>query len=587
MPSDNNKKRRRPKSTNKRQLSLSWPQPLSLSTTTSSSSTPTHSRHKRARTTNKASSSCKSTSTSSLWTDQYAPQKAADLAVAPQKVQEVREFLQDPQNAKLLVLVGSPGVGKSTTVLCLARELNREVLEWRESVQAAYTATAHDTTIAYESALTSFEQFLQTAAVGYTALALQDCTLAFQKKQSSPQQRPSLVLLQDLPYCHTPEARARLRQALTNYIAQTTVPTVLIYSDVKEGKHQRGDLERLMDPTVLYTQWVRILTVPAPTKARFAKCLQAVARAQGLSVPSHHNKTWTDAWHATSGGDLRHALLTLQLDGPQPQAGGTKRMARRDQGLTAFHALGKLLYAKRDVTTNDNSTTTTDNSTTTTTTTTTTTDNLNARPPLNFDPEDVVGRSGMEVSRVLDFVRHNGPSFFTEIDELADAWQRFSDAALWLQQSPATAQNEAAFPVGYATSVTGRTVAYCNRHPTAGKFRELTGPPSWTTSADENWTTMEQHWERQADVRHLVGRSTWAPERVAYQNVIAPHRALGLPSFLGRPRAADQDAAEEMLRLQQSWQAEILRDDDIKEFPEEKSPSSSDYSPTSTTDVPS
>jgi Mrp family chromosome partitioning ATPase len=67
--------------------------------------------------------------TSILWADKHTPGNSADLAIAPAKVKAVSEWMQAP-SSKLLVLVGKPGIGKSTMVRVLARELALELMEW-------------------------------------------------------------------------------------------------------------------------------------------------------------------------------------------------------------------------------------------------------------------------------------------------------------------------------------------------------------------------------------------------------------------------------------------------------------------------
>ena len=100
-----------------------------------------------------------STESTQMWVDKYAPLKSTDLVVAPKKVKEINTWLEEaltPGNCKFLILVGSPGIGKSTAVHCLAREMDLEVVEWRESLSVAWQPNA-DASIEYESPIRSFE----------------------------------------------------------------------------------------------------------------------------------------------------------------------------------------------------------------------------------------------------------------------------------------------------------------------------------------------------------------------------------------------------------------------------------------------
>ena len=499
-----------------------------------------------------------------MWIDKYAPTKSTDVVVAPKKTKEVQTWLEEallPGNPKFLILVGSPGIGKSTLVQCLAKEVNLEVVEWRESLSAGWQPNLGDASIEYESPIQSFEDFLTQNAVGYNSLALQDSSRGQQKQHS---QKKNLILFQDLPYCHGIEAQARLRESLTNFVKASMAPTVLIFSDVAEGKHRQGDLEKLVEPSVLYSQLVRIMTVPAATKARMKKCLEAVAKAEGLKF----NAALHEALHVQSGGDIRHALMTLQFDMAVGNVkGGKRESTERDQRLSAFHALGKLLYAKRDESKKEP---------------------YHDRAPLQFDPEHIVEQSGMDVSRVMEFVRHSGPDFFTDVDELCGACAHLSDAALWMHQGLQNGNDPSTFPTIYASSMAGRTVASHNRHPAETKFRQLAAPPMWSIQARQNFDALESQMERQGELGHVrwsVETSSWAQERVSYLKMIRPNENIGLQSFFSKKTGASRDIEAEMDEKVRKEQEEILQLDDIDEFPEVKAPFL-DTSPKSAADLP-
>ena len=515
-----------------------------------------------------------------MWIDKYTPRKLSDVVVAPKKTKEVQDWLEDalvPDNPKFLILVGSPGTGKSTLVQCLAKEMNLQVVEWRESVSAAWQPyhLRDASTIEYESPIQSFEDFLAQNAVGYNSLSLQESSSTRGHHQKQQSQRKSLILLQDLPYCHGAEAEGRLRQSLTRFARASMAPTVLIFSDVAEGKHRQGDLEKLVDPTVLYSQLVRIMTVPAATKARMKKCLEAAAKAEGVKL----NATLLEDLHVQSGGDIRHALMTLQFDmavGPAKVGGHEKSPStgQRDQRLTAFHALGKLLYAKRDESKKEPN---------------------HDRAPLQFDPEHIVELSGMEVSRVMEFVRHSGPEFFTDVDELYSAWAHLSDAALWMNnRGLANDGNDPStvYPTGYASSLTGRTIASHNRHPAESKFRQLAAPPMWSTQTRQNWDALVSQMERQGELGHVrwsLETSSWAQERVSYLQMIRPNESIiGLQSFFSNKTAdISRDREAGMAEKVRKEQEEILRLDDIDEFSDEEAPTVKDNtSPKSAADLP-
>ena len=100
-----------------------------------------------------------------------------------------------------------------------------------------------------------------------------------------------------------------------------------------------------------------------------------------------------------------------------------------------------------------------------------------ARPPLAFSPEDIVESTGIHVSSVLDFISHNGPEFFSEIEELDQAFETLSAADLIMSGGYKSGFGSGSqmwhkdfkhnLRSGVATSLVGRAVADANKHPSA------------------------------------------------------------------------------------------------------------------------
>lgn len=208
------------------------------------------------------------------------------------------------------------------------------------------------------------------------------------------------------------------REIMSQHIERTNVPTILVFSDVREGKHQPRDLERLVDPQYLYnSDAVTIMQCNPVTKARMKKILEQITKKEGIKVPAHF---WEEV-HLQSGGDLRHAIMSLQFRGKDSDAAGVKsdkKHFERDAGLSMFHTLGKVLYAKRKKIEDD----------------TDSPGSNNERPPLDFDPDRVMEQSGMDLGGALTFLGFHAPDFFTDVSEISKAFERYSDASLLLSQ---------------------------------------------------------------------------------------------------------------------------------------------------------
>jgi hypothetical protein len=162
------------------------------------------------------------------WIDKHIPTSNTALCVAPKKVREVKDWIEARLNyqnqrsfttttvgnnhnpEKLLILVGPPGVGKSTLVSVLAHEMGLSVLEWNDSY-GDYNGNSNGNGgggIQYQSQIASFEDFLSSVAFPYEAVSRSG---EKSKSMDNNGRGTSVVLLDELPNLHTPEAEAQFR----------------------------------------------------------------------------------------------------------------------------------------------------------------------------------------------------------------------------------------------------------------------------------------------------------------------------------------------------------------------------------------
>jgi cell cycle checkpoint protein len=406
------------------------PPPQRLSWPAGSGITNNNKAGKRRR--NGSDNTAADTNTSGLWVEKFFPTSSSDLCVAPKKVKEIREWLAAAVTTtrhtakKLLVLVGSPGIGKSTAVRVLCDEKDLSILQWNESFvpRTRGSAPSGDSgsssfSVEQSSAMDSFREFLQQSAVGFRSLDFifnhhhaKDNNNAAKHRTKQSQTDP-IILLEELPNLYSPDAEAKFRTIMEEHLLRTHVPTVLIFSDVSEGRHRPQDLERLIDPKLLYNpDMTTILQIHPVTKPKMKRVLEQVARKQGGDI----TKTLLEELHLQSGGDLRHAIMNLQLlstgleKKTMPKA-ASAASNERDVKLSTFHSLGKLLYAKRTQTVEE------------------------GHSVLAFDPEAILERSDLGVGGSLRFLEYHSAAFFEDITDLSDAFECFSDAATLLEPS--------------------------------------------------------------------------------------------------------------------------------------------------------
>ncbi len=443
-----------------------------------------------------------------------------------------------PPPPPMLILVGRPGIGKSTTVTCLARELGFDTYEWTEP------SSMNDNPI------DSFQQFLQQCASDLTPLTPPPRRQKVGGRGETHHTRapPKLILLEELPYTHTSDAQLRLRHVIgTHMIHQSNhpVPTILILSDTVDGPSaQSVVLERgILDATTLHE--VKIMTIHAPTRVKFRHAMQRLIERVGAVVRPYYD---TEEFYERCRGDVRCAITTLQweligdaaavthhhngsgsgenrrLGRPTPPA-TTRTTTTMDSKLAPFHALGKLLHAKRQKNHRP--------------TITTTTHPLSPPPPLDFCPDAVTQQTDMELPDILYFLSYHSVDFFTDINDLSTALTYFSDTSLLCDTFHGSNTGTTTMTLqNVAAAMAGRVVAHTNRHAAPSVFRSLSAPKvydmirkrrgnqdriealshaSWRMDYSRNATAQQQQ---------LVGRisaRTMAMDWLPYLKTINPH----------------------------------------------------------------
>ena len=286
---------------------------------------------------------------------------------------------------------------------------------------------------------------------------------------------------------------------MERHISQTQTPTFFIFSDVQEGKHRPEDLERLIPSHILYSPLVQILPIQPVTKSKMKKSLQAIAKVERLGSLSTE---FVEEIHLSSGGDLRHAIFAMQFqcsssmtttaiarrtsnnDEHSSSGGG----AKKDAKLSTFHALGKLLYAKRkpsmqqqyhdfdDDFMEDHDVASSHPSLQPNATVWNQSKWNDGRGPLEFVPEEVLGRIDMGLGSALTFLSYHSPDFFTDVTDLSRSFDLLSDAATFVDYQYVVQTSDGPFPTQCAACIGGRAVADGNKHPVPPQFRQFTAP---------------------------------------------------------------------------------------------------------------
>jgi len=199
------------------------------------------------------------------------------------------------------------------------------------------------------------------------------------------------------------------------------------------------------------------------------------------------------------GGDIRGAINALQFSclndtkdlskafegvntagsssrsskkkGSKDSAGSSQlsRIGGKDQSLVMFHALGKVLYAKRTDQTEPFS--------------------LprqllgHTRKTLKSCPEDVVERTTLSADPFTCFLHHNYPAFYTKIEDVSRLSDYLSMSDLFLKEWGTAGRMSVS---EYGSSIAARAVMFCNSAitPNLG-MRRLTKPEYYLANRTE------------------------------------------------------------------------------------------------------
>lgn len=369
-----------------------------------------------------------------------------------------------PLTQRILALTGPSGAGKSATLHALAQatELHFDVVEW-ENCDARMEAGAR------QSSVERFSAFLQAAA-RFARLTLVPRGHA---AQASPPRR--VILVEDWPNVSHEETRQQVHRALEQFLGTTGAPLVLIVSDAlprmetdpSEAFDWRTRRASQMDVRAVVPDAVQ--RHPAFSEIRFAplttRMIQSALAAQAPHMPQ---AVLADV-AASSAGDIRSASTSVALLQDAPT---TEALTVRASALVVFHAVGRVLYNKRE---GD--------------------PGLEAPPaprptpthpfraahrPSLVDVEELWAQLPVDASVYQLYLFHNLPAFVNEVDEMADALEWLSEADALAACTDARGQVASA---QYLYQLTVRGLLASLPSPVARRGQQLTKPAHWDLAA--------------------------------------------------------------------------------------------------------
>ncbi|NXS31783.1 RAD17 protein, partial [Pomatostomus ruficeps] len=390
-----------------------------------------------------------------LWVERYKPETQNDLAVQKKKVEEVETWLkthmfqrQPKQGGSVLLLTGPPGCGKTATLQILARDLGLQVQEWINPLSLDFTKEDLRNMFGYDSNFPAFPSQAQTALFQDFLLRANKYNQLQMLGESSENDK-KLILVEDIPNQFYREPGS-LHEILRRFVRTSRCPLVFIISDNFSGdSNQRS----LFPAEILEELCISNISFKPVAPTNVMKVLNRIAAAEA-SVSREKScafdRTSLELLCRGCSGDIRSAINSLQFSSTtdcwldkdfwskrkknfalkHEKAGESKvrmkskRDASEDQEIQAigskdasiflFHALGKIIYCKREAVSESPA--------------------LPAhlsehrRDTLLIQPEEIVEKSHMSGSTFNLYLHQNYVDFFFDIDDVVRASEYLSAA---------------------------------------------------------------------------------------------------------------------------------------------------------------
>jgi len=330
------------------------------------------------------------------WADRFGPVNLEELAVHKRKVGDVRAWLENVMagrmRQRLLLLKGAAGTGKTTTVQLLARDMDCGVLEWRNPVGSVAGSDG------FQSIAAQFEEFMgRGGRFGQLSLLSTEGKPGTDIEAKPLDRRKQIILVEDFPNTFTRSSTAlqSFRSSIINYLASNTppltmfndnkaaqepvTPVVMIISETllstASASADSFTAHRLLGAEVLQHPGVGIIEFNAMAPTLLAKALELIVQKE--SRKSGRKSTPGPLVLKKLGeiGDVRSAIGSLEflcLRGDVDGNWGSKvafvktkkskeavpltkmeeqsleLVTRREASLGIFHAVGRVVYNKRD-----------------------------------------------------------------------------------------------------------------------------------------------------------------------------------------------------------------------------------------------
>ena len=329
------------------------------------------------------------------WADRFHPSNLEELAVHKKKVSDVRNWLEKVLSGRyrkrLLILRGPAGAGKTVTLKMLANAMKLDLSEWKNPVSSDYSSKE------YISISASFDDFC-TRSGKFNTLEMDSVPSDIQSTSSSDPNAQKAILIEDFPNTSfsTSTASDSFRSTILRYLATSTpsqsllsakdlsrganiTPMIMIITETRltstTNSSEIFTAHRLLGSEILNHPAVSIVEFNPVAPTFIGKALNLVVQKEARHSGRRRVPGSSVLAKLCEVGDVRSAIESLQFlciraqDGDNwggRVAASAKRGAKalttmtkmeresleivgqRESSLGLFHAVGKIVYNKRD-----------------------------------------------------------------------------------------------------------------------------------------------------------------------------------------------------------------------------------------------